>query len=311
MNKFLRHRSLLVWIAPLLVIAALLFTDPDKGASTSIWAIRVVTGFVAIAVSHWALKALFDYPEADRRGLFRAALAGNVAAGVALVAQAITFVGILMLFAGMARADQVPAPARQYLPVLAAEQRRFWPDHAMPHLMAAQIDHETACPRPRSCWQPTARLKTSREEGAGFPQLTRTWRADGSERFDALAEIVQRHPVLADLSWENVYRRPDLQLRAFILKARDDFNVFRAAPDPRERLLFGLVSHNRGAGGVQAERRACAIAPGCDAGRWFGNVELHCTASRAALYGTRSACDISRGYPVDILARAPKYRGLL
>lgn len=311
MPKFLRHRSLLVLVAPVLVIAALLFTDPDKGASTSIWAIRLVTGFVAIAVSHWSMKAMFDYKEADRQNLLRQALAGNIAAGVALLAQAITFFGILMLFAGMAHADQVPPAARQYLPMLSAEQHRFWPDHARPALLGGQVEHETACPRVRTCWQPTARLKSAREEGAGFPQLTRTYRADGSIRFDALQELVQRHPALGDLSWENVYHRPDLQLRAFVMKAHDDFNVFRAVADPRERLTFGLVSHNRGAGGVQAERRACAISHGCDAGRWFGNVEMHCTASRAALYGTRSACDISRAYPVDILRRVPKYQGLL
>jgi hypothetical protein len=36
------------------------------------------------------------------------------------------------------------------------------------------------------------------------------------------------------------------------------------------------------------------------------------TASRQPLYGGRSACDISRAYPLDVIdRRAPKYRALM
>jgi hypothetical protein len=123
---------------------------------------------------------------------------------------------------------------------------------------------------------------------------------------------VARHPVLRELTWETVYLRPDLQMRAHLLKALDDYNVFVAVQDdPGQRLIFAVVSHNRGTGGVQNERRACKLSPGCDPGRWFANVELHCTASRVALYGNRSACDISRAYPRDIHTRAERYRGLV
>jgi hypothetical protein len=308
--RLLRPRTLLVWLLPLVVLGGLWSTDPDGGASTKVWMLRVITAFVAIGFAHMAEKLMFDYPEADRQQLFDAARDEPTGAGLALVARAIWFLALALLFAGQVRAE-VPAAARQYLPALQAEQQRFWPDHAMPHVLAGQIDHETACPR-RSCWQPTARLKSAREEGAGLGQFTRTWRKDGTQRFDALQELVNRHPaLLAGWSWENVYQRADLQLRALLLKARDDFNVFRPVADRTERHIFGLVSHNRGTGGVQAERRACRMTPGCDPGRWFGHVEKHCTASRAALYGQRSACDISRHYPKDVIHRAAKYRGLV
>jgi hypothetical protein len=315
MRGHLRQRTLLVWLVPALVLAALYFTDPDGGASTKAWIIRVLVAVLAIALSHWGRKAMFDYPEADLQGLFAKARQEPTGAGMALIAVAIVIVGFLMLFSGQVRAEpREPLEiqrARTYLPMLAKEVDRTWRAHPDRTVLAGQISNETACPRARSCWLPTAQLKSAREEGAGFPQLTRTYRADGSQRFDALQELVQRHPALSELTWANVYSRPDLQLRAFVLKALDDNRTFAPVADPHERMVFGLVSHNRGTGGVQSERRACKLSPGCDPGKWKDNVELHCTASRAALYGTRSACDISRAYPKDILLRAQRYRGLV
>lgn len=312
MLKHARQRTLLVWLVPTLVMAALWFTDPDGGASTQAWTIRVLVAVLAIALSHWGRKAMFDYPEADVQTLFSKAREEPTGAGLALVAVAIVLLGFLMLFAGQVRADTLEiSRAKVYLPMLEREVDRTWSAHPNRTVLAGQISKETACPRTRSCWLPTAQLKSAREEGAGFPQLTRTYRADGSIRFDALTELVQRHPALSQLTWQNVYNRPDLQLRAFVLKALDDYRVFAAVADPMQRMVFGVVSHNRGTGGVQSERRACKLSPGCDPGRWFGNVELHCTASRAALYGNRSACDISRSYPRDILQRADRYLGLV
>jgi hypothetical protein len=285
-----------VWLVPALVLAVLWFTDPDGGASVKVWGIRVLSAVVAIALAHWTRKAMFDYPEADVRTLFATSGKTPEGAGRALQAIAIVLAAVLLTWASFARADTLELQrARAYLPMLEREVDRTWPAHPDRAILPGQISNETACPRKSTCNLPTARLKSAREEGAGFLQITRTWRADGSQRFDALTELRDRHPaLLADFSWENVYRRPDLQLRAFVLKALDDNRTFAGVADPRERMVFGLVSHNRGAGGVQSERRACKLSPGCDPGRWFGNVELHCTASRVALYGTRSACDISR-----------------
>jgi membrane-bound metal-dependent hydrolase YbcI (DUF457 family) len=308
----MRHRTLLVWLVPALVLAALWFTDPDGGASTKAWAIRVLVAVVVVALAHWGRKAMLDYPEADVRTLFAKAREEPTGAGLALIAVAIVLLGLLMAFAGQAHGETLELQrARAYLPMLEREVDRTWAAHPDRTILAGQISNETACPRQRSCWLPSAELRSAREQGVGFGQFTRTFRADGSTRFDALTEIVQRHPALNGLSWNTITSRPDLQLRAFVLKALDDNRTFVAVTDPHERMLFGLVSHNRGAGGVQNERMACKLAPGCDPGRWFGNVELHCTASRVALYGNRSACDISRAYPKDIIQRAQRYRGLV
>jgi hypothetical protein len=314
-----RHRSLLIWALPLCVLALLWHTDPDGGASTQVWLLRVLMAFVAIGLSHWVRRAYFDYPEADLRALFKKAREEPTGAGLALVAVAIFLFGVLMLFSGQVRAQDartyVPAPARQYLPVLAAEQRRFWPDHPSPELLAALVEHESCVTlkHPR-CWNPLSRLKSAREEGAGFGQITRAYRADGSLRFDALQDLRGRHAAaLGDWTWQNVYSRPDLQLRAVVLMMLDNYQVIaRLVREPQAALAFADAAYNGGLGGVQNERRACGLKPGCDPQRWFGHVELVCLKSKVALYGGRSACDINRHHVKDVLlVRAGKYRDLL
>ena len=137
-------------------------------------------------------------------------------------------------------------------------------------------------------------------------QITRAYRADGSERFDSLSSLrTQYSSELGALSWKNVYQRPDLQIRAIVLMSRDAAKPFRSTP---AMLAFGDAGYNGGTGGVQKERRACQLTAGCDAGQWFGNVEAHCLKSRQHLYGGRSACDINREHVKNVLlVRRAKY----
>lgn len=313
-----RHRSALIWALPLAVLGFLWGTDPDGGASTQMWLLRVAMAFVAIGLSHWVRRAYFDYPEADLRTLFAKAREEPTGAGLALVAVAIFLFAVLSLFGGQVRAQDVrtyvPAQARLYLPVLAAEQRAHWPAHPSPELLAALVEHESCISLKHSrCWNPKSRLMSPREEGAGFGQITRAYRANGSLRFDALQEMRDRHPALREWSWQNVYSRPELQLRALVLMSRDNFKaIARLVAEPQAALAFADAAYNGGLGGVQNERRACGMKAGCDPQRWFGHVEHVCLKSRAALYGGRSACDINRHHVKDVLlVRAPKYRGLM
>ena len=118
------------------------------------------------------------------------------------------------------------------------------------------------------------------------------------------------HPGLRELSWSNVYQRPDLQIRAVVLKVRGDYQALGGKGLPG--LHFADAAYNGGRGGVNAERRACAMAAGCDPAQWFGHVDGHCLKSKAALYGQRSACDINRHHVEDVVkVRAPKYHGLV
>jgi hypothetical protein len=119
----------------------------------------------------------------------------------------------------------------------------------------------------------------------------------------------EKHPALSEWTWANVYRRPDLQLTAIVLKLRDNWYTFRGVPEDAHRIKFALKSYNRGIQGVTSEMRVCKLTSGCDPLKFTGNAGDLCTASRTPIYGGRSACDISLKYVPDIVnKRAPKYR---
>jgi hypothetical protein len=307
----LRFRHLFLAGGSAAVLATLYWTDPDGGISTGMLLLSLVVPLIAVAFAHLARKALHDYPEADARRLFGRAGEHPIGAGLALVALALVTSALLGLFGRAAHAG-VPPQALPYLPLLQAELRQHWPGMPMPAYVAGLIDHESACPRASSCWRPTARLKSPREEGAGLGQITRAWRPDGSLRFDALAEMRDRHPALAEWSWANVYQRPELQLRAVVLMSRDLYQALAAVQAPLERLRMADAAYNGGLAGLQRERRACGLQQGCDPQRWTGHVERVCLKSRAPLYGTRSACDINRHHVHDVVdVRAPRYAGMI
>lgn len=302
-----RHRSLALFGGSGLALWASLHTDPDGGLSTLLGGLALAQGIWAVAASHLLRKWLMDYPEADMRRLFAKAGEGSIGAGLALIAISIMLLGLLMVFAPRAKADALPSGFAKYGATLKAEQVRYWPDHPYPAVLAALVEQESCISlKSKGCWNPAAKLKTEREEGAGMGQITRAYRADGSLRFDSLAGLRSQYGGdLAELSWGNVYARPDLQLRAIVLMSRDNARTFRAAPS---MLAFGDAAYNGGAAGVQKERRACQMTQGCDPGLWFGHVELHCLKSRQPLYGGRNACDINREHVSNVfLVRLCKY----
>lgn len=313
----MRFRTIFTVGGSIAVVATLYLTDPDKGVGTGMILLGLVSPIIAVAFAHLARKALFDYPEADMQRLFREALGSPTGAGLALVAMALVLYGMLGLFGKSAHALEVrtyvPARAAVYAPVLKAEQSRFWPDHPCPELLAGLVEQESCLSLTHSrCWSPASRLKSAREEGAGLGQITRAYRADGSERFDSLADMRRQHPDLSEWTWANVYARADLQLRAIVLMSRDNYHALRAVAAPEARLAFADAAYNGGLAGVQRERRACGLKSGCDPQQWFGQVELLCLKSRTPLYGQRSACDINREHVQMVLrVRSGKYRGVM
>jgi len=312
MKPICRHRSLFLFGGAIIAAALSYYTDPDaNGLSTILGGLAIIQGIWAVTAAHLGRKALTDYPEADQRRLFTKAGESPVGAGLALIALAIVFVGLLLVFAPRAHADTLPAGFHTYGATLRAEQRQFWPDHPDPAALAALVEQESCVSlKSPKCWNPGARLKTDREEGAGMGQITRAYRADGSMRFDALADLREQYDAeLGALSWDSIYQRPDLQLRALVLMSRDAARPFRASA---AWLHFGDAGYNGGVAGVQKERRACKLSAGCDPAQWFGHVERHCLKSRQPLYGGRSACDINRQHVHNVfLVRRAKYVGVM
>lgn len=310
----MRFRYWFIFGGALLTIAALFFTDPDKGVSTAMMLMNLASGVVAVAAAHFSLKALFDY--IDRKGLFDTASGNPVGAGLIFLGLSIVLYGLLGVFAPRAHAQDlhtyIPPQAKQYLPMLASEQRAHFPETPIPAQLAALIEHESGCfSMPRKCWNPRAELRTSKELGVGFGQLTMAYRQDGSVRFDKLSEMRDRYPALAGLTWSNIYSRPDYQLRAVSLLMRENYQGLRMVADPKERLKMADAGYNGGVNGVMSDRRACGLKSGCNPQIWTGHVSTTCTKSRQPIYGKRSACDINRHHVDDVWARTDKYRRYL
>ena len=305
-----RHRAFFLFGGAILATILSYLSDPDSGMATAMGWLAILQGVWAVGAAHWGRKALMDYPEADMRKLFAKASQGAVGSGLALIAIAIMFVGLLVVFAPRAHAETLPAGALKYGPMLKAEQQKYWPDHPRPEVLAALVEQESCISLTHSkCWSPKAQLKTAREEGAGVGQVTRAYRKDGTLRFDTLADMRSKYAPLADWNWQNVYDRPDLQLRALVLLSKESNQPFRETPD---MLAFGDAGYNGGVNDVKRERRACALSAGCDPRFWFDNVERHCLKSKEPIYGKRSACDINRGHvAVVIHVRPGKYRMMM
>jgi hypothetical protein len=253
--------------------------------------------FLGLAAGDFALRIL--QPGIDGQRAARLAISTRCpAAAIVYLARCILVAAVLLLMVTAARAADPPAAALQLLPVLKLEQATHWPAMPLPSALGAQVEQET-CPslKHRSCWNPRAELRTSRERGVGLGQLTAAFRADGSTRFDAMAEIRAAFPrQLAGLAWQSPYD-PSLQLRALVLKDLQGYRLVLGAASVPDRLAMTFAGYNGGPGGVASDRRVCAATPGCDPGRWFGHVERTSLKAKTAVPGYgQSFFEINRGY---------------
>ncbi len=245
------------------------------------------------------------FPYIDLKQVFVAAMIrdpGRVFQGVCMVVAAL----VLALAGGKAQAS-VPPQALQHLPVLGVEVSKHWPDAPDWALFAGQIEKESCITLKHSkCWNPRAELRTSREQGVGLGQITRT------ARFDALAEMRAQFPrELAGWSWDSpTLYDPAFQIRALLLMDRRNHRALDGVPEP-DRMDMALAAYNGGMGGLIGERQLCRSTRGCDPNRWAGHVERTSMKRRTPFPGYgQSAFQINRGYPPGVRQRAEKYRPL-
>lgn len=205
----------------------------------------------------------------------------------------------------------VPTGARTFAPVLVLEQRAYWPAMPEPWTLAGQVEQESCISLKHSkCWNPRAELKTSREYGFGFGQITVAYRANGSERFNKFNELKAEHEALRSWDWDTRYD-PHLQLRAIVLM---DLSLWRRIPPAAtvpDHLAFMLSAYNGGVSSVLRDRRLCDNTDHCDPARWFKNVADHSIKSRVPQrgYGGQSWFSINRDYVYNVLViRRGKYR---
>lgn len=204
----------------------------------------------------------------------------------------------------------IPPRAFDYIPTVKSEVYRLMPDIVYPHYFGALIEHESCLSFKHSrCWSPTSELRSKREQGSGLGQITRTYREDGSIRFDSLTDMKRAHlEELKEWSWENVTQRPDLQIRAIVLMTRDNIKALHEVKDDVEQLKMADAAYNGGLRDLKKERLVCGLKTDCDPQIWFDNVEKQCVKSTEAIYGKRSPCDINRHHVKDVLkVRLNKY----
>ncbi len=201
----------------------------------------------------------------------------------------------------------IPANALAFLPLLLQVQISIWPDAPAPSFLAAQIEQESCITLQHpKCWNPKAELKTPREYGFGFGQITRAMRADGSVRFDKFTELKAAHSSLAGWTWNNRFD-PAMQMTALV---EMDRAIFRRMPSTsKEPLQMALSAYNGGETGLSQDRTTCRFTAHCDPDLWFGNVELTSTKSRVKWQGYgKSAFEINREYVLNVmLVRRAKY----
>lgn len=208
----------------------------------------------------------------------------------------------------------IPEKAKLYLPIVKIEQSKYFPLISEPAYIPALIEVESCISLTHSrCWSPTSQLKTYREEGAGLGQITRAYKTDGSIRFDALQGMKDRYTEeLKELSWTNVYKRPELQIRTIVLMLKDLDREFKPLiKDDANRLPFIDVSYNGGSRDTKRSRLACGLAKGCDPGIWFDHVERYTVKPSKPVpgYGGRSMRDINNEHARTVFrVRLAKYK---
>lgn len=205
----------------------------------------------------------------------------------------------------------IPPQAFTYKGVIQSELDTYFPSIPEYNYVPSLIEHESCISLTHSrCWNSKSELRTKRELGIGLGMVTVAYNPDGSIRFDTLKELKNNNKeALKDLYWENIYQRPDLQIRALILLVRNDYTRLRDVPDAIERLKMTDSAYNGGLGGLFKERRACGIAANCDPNIWDGHVEVYCLKSKKVLYGNRSPAMINRDHVRDTFYnKLPKYR---
>jgi len=185
----------------------------------------------------------------------------------------------------------LPKLAALYAPILAAQVATMWPGMPMPSLLGAQVEQETCGSLTSTrCWNPKTELKTEREYGFGFGQITIT------PKFNNFEAAKTWDKALANWQWGDRFD-PKMQLMALVAFDRNLYRRLTFGNTTADKLQFTFAAYNGGMGGLINDRHVCMATKGCDPGRWFGHVELTSLKARTAVKGYgQSFFEINRGY---------------
>lgn len=312
------HRFWWLVVIPVFAVIWLFLTDPDDGGqSTKDMLQNVIVGGIGVTAAYIFRRGSFPYIKLE--DLYKSVREkGDVASAIVTAAVILFTAALALAFISRAHAVNVqtyiPAGAYTFGPILKAEQQRLMPSHPMPSYFGSLVEQESCISLTHSrCWNAKSRLKTYAEEGASFGQITRKFNKDGSVKADYLAATKRLDPSLSEWSWDNVYKRPDLALRAIVVMTKDCHRRMSKLIRDKKELVNFCDSEYNGGPLVQQERRSCGQRPGCDPQKWFGNVERICLRSKVKRKGYgASACDINREHVQMVVnVRRHKYIPLM
>lgn len=199
-------------------------------------------------------------------------------------------------------APKLPNQAPQYLPILIEELNTYHPKVQIAQFYPGLVEQE-------SLWKLNATLKTSREWGCGFGQFTVAYNANGTVRFDALAETKRLHKSLSGWNWADC-ANARYQLRAVVLKGKQHerfCEVYMDTPEDVKKCMGS--SYNGGEGGFTKRIRMCRAKADCNPRLWDANLEKQCAASNTKVHGYgESFCEINSRYPGRVFKRMEKYQ---
>jgi len=229
---------------------------------------------------------------------------------------------LLAVFLGVARsskAEQVPANAVQYLPMLKEQMAEYWPQFKRVDYMAGQIEQESciSLKHPR-CWNPKSELRIKykdsevlRENGVNFGQTTIARNPDGTIKFDMMKELGKRDEMLSHWTFEDRFN-PKMGIRAILVLNKSNYNAIKwPVADEDQKDAFMYAYYNGGSSYTNV--KLCRLKKGCDHTRWFGNAALTSAKSHQAAHGYgQSFYDINSSYPLHVMCERPfKYQRLL
>jgi hypothetical protein len=172
--------------------------------------------------------------------------------------------------------------------------------------MLAQIETETCVSmHSPTCFTPRAELKTAREYGFGYGQITVT---RSMNNFSMLRRSV---PALHNWSWADRFNGKNQVIGLLFMDSSAYNSCKPLMSSSYDAMACAYSAYNGGFGGFRADRRLCSNTKGCDPTKWFGNVERTSLKAKTASHGYgKSFFQINRDYVHGIMTvRNHKYEG--
>jgi hypothetical protein len=201
--------------------------------------------------------------------------------------------------------SEVLKKAEPYLPTLKNIIQEYWKDVPMKETIPAQIEAESG-------WKVNAELRTSREHGVGFSQITIAFNKDGSVRFDNFKEAKRKYKELTDWNWNDKFNAK-YHFTYLCLTDKSNFNnMSKLFTKNIDRWAGTLVSYNAGRGTVLNRRALCKITEGCNFNLWFGGCNtVKMKGEDKLLYGQK-LYEMRNKYPFNIIfKKSEKYKNAI